>query len=95
MQCDGRMPTAMRTPFDQFAKQMLEQALAPTGLVETDAEVLADVQRADVWYVPDPQHAAVLRTRGLLGRMATGPCLFEPFHQSPSVPRCWTACASS
>ena len=44
----------MRSRFDQFAKHMLREALAPAGLVETDAEVSPDAQRVDVWFVPDP-----------------------------------------
>ena len=76
---------SMRTPYDQFVKQFLRAALRPVGVVETEQEVSADAQRIDVCFVPDPARAHGRRALGLLGRMAEGTCLFEAFHEAPSV----------
>lgn len=73
----------MRSRFDQFAKHMLREALAPTGLVETDAEVSPDAQRVDVWFVPDPAKHDDRRGLGLLTRLTDSACLLEPFHSTP------------
>lgn len=77
----------MRTPHDQLAKDLLENTLAPGGRVERQHEVRGEVQAVDVWFLPhaDPSHAAALAARGLLGRMAERPTLFEPFHKPPDV----------
>ncbi len=74
----------MRSRFDQFAKQMLREVLAPDGAVETDAEVSAqDAQRVDVWFVPDPEKRAIDRPASLLARLTEKACLLEPFHTTP------------
>lgn len=73
----------MRSRFDQFAKHMLREALAPTGLVETDAEVSPDAQRVDVWFVPDPAKHHDRQGLGLLTRLTDRACLLEPFHSTP------------
>lgn len=76
----------MRTPYDQFAKQSLEGALSGSARIETDAEVAApDVQRVDVYCVPDPARDAERRALGLIGGMIADPCVFELFHQAPNV----------
>jgi hypothetical protein len=74
----------MRTPFDQFGKQMVRTALATRGPVETDAEVPADTRRIDLWFVPDPTLAPVPDDLGLLGRITAGPSTLEFFHRTPS-----------
>jgi hypothetical protein len=73
----------MRSRFDQFAKHMLREALAPAGLVETDAEVSPDAQRVDVWFVPDPAKRHDHQGFGLLSRLTERACLLEPFHSTP------------
>jgi hypothetical protein len=75
----------MRTPFDRFAKQLICGALTPAGSPKTDAEITHDTQRADVLFTPDPARRAALTAVGLLGRLATGVCLFEPFHRTPDA----------
>jgi len=77
----------MRTRYDQFSKQLLREALAPSGNLETDTEVSPDAQRIDVWYVPHPEatHAARRSAFGLLSTLAQTACLLEPFHQPPDV----------
>ncbi len=74
----------MRSRFDQFAKQMARQGLAPAGAVETDAEVSPDARRIDVWFTPDPHLLPeALAHLGMLGRLALAACTLEPFHQTP------------
>lgn len=69
----------MRNRFDQFAKLVTREALAPGGAVETDAEVSPDAKRIDIWFTPDPALAPL----GILGRIARAACTVEPFHRAP------------
>ena len=76
-------------PHDQFAKDYLKELLAPLGNVETSRDVAAEVRQIDVWFAPTPQPAAQPQVLGLLGRLASSPCLFEPFRNAvtPSLVR--------
>lgn len=74
----------MRTRFDQFSKQMVRAALEARCAVETDAEVLADTRRVDLWFVPEASRAAATDHLGLLGRMTQTSGTFEFFHNTPS-----------
>lgn len=73
-----------RQPHDQFAKQYLEELLAPLGQVETSREVSPEVRQIDVWFVPAPQPATDPQVLGLLGQMAATASLFEPFRNPPT-----------
>jgi len=73
----------MPTPFDQFGKQMIRNAIESHGPVETDAEVPAHTRRIDLWYMPDPTREPVLEHLGLLGRLLGGPSTFELYHDTP------------
>jgi hypothetical protein len=73
----------MRTPYDQFGKQMLRAVLDQRGLVETDAEVPADPRRVDLWFVPDDSRRPGWVPGGLLGRITAGPTTLELFHDTP------------
>ncbi|MEQ9236373.1 hypothetical protein [Coleofasciculus sp. E2-BRE-01] len=73
-----------RKPHDQFAKQYLEELLAPLGNVETSREISPEIRQVDVWFVPTPSPATAPENLGLLGRMATTACLLEPFRNPPS-----------
>ena len=76
----------MRNRFDQIGKRILRGALEPGGAVATQFDVpAADAQAVDTWFEPAPEREAALRRAGLLGRMATGPTMFEPFHDTPSL----------
>jgi hypothetical protein len=75
----------MRTKFDQVAKQLLCESLVSAGIATTDAEVNHDVQRIDVLFELDPARRAALANLGLLGKLALGTTLFEPFHKTPGV----------
>jgi hypothetical protein len=72
-----------QTPFDQLAKQYLEEFLAPMGKVERQYEVPGEPKFVDVWFMPDPK-ATPEADLGLLGRMVEKPCLLEPYRNSPS-----------
>ncbi|MFZ9736400.1 MAG: hypothetical protein ACO3EZ_00145 [Prochlorotrichaceae cyanobacterium] len=64
---------------DQFAKDLLEDLLAPWGEVKPSHKVGAEVHEIDVWFSPRSQAELPLSTLGLLGRFATQPASFEPF----------------
>ena len=72
-------------PFDQFAKNILREALRRACTSETEVEVLAATQKIDVYATPDPARAAERARMGLLGELAAQPCLFEPFHDTPTL----------
>jgi hypothetical protein len=75
---------AMRTPFDQFGKQMVREAIEGRYSVETDAEVPADTRRIDLWVMPREAGASLPDHLGLLGRIASGSVTLEFFHHTPS-----------
>jgi hypothetical protein len=70
---------------DQFAKNILRDALSRACASETEVEVLAATQKIDVYMVPDPARAADRGDLGLLGELAAEPSLFEPFHETPNL----------
>lgn len=72
----------MRNRFDQFAKNILRDALQLLGTVETQAEVVSAPQAIDVWCVPDPARRAAGPDLGMLAQIASEPCLIEPFHSA-------------
>ncbi len=74
-----------RTPFDQFSKQFLEQFLTPLGEVHITQEVPGEPRLVDVYFTPSTQPVIDPASLGLLGRMATIPCLIEPFRNAPSA----------
>ena len=74
-----------RQPHDQFAKQYLEELLAPLGTVETSRDVSSEVRQVDVWFVPASSPSTDSSSLGLLGKMAATACLFEPFRNAPTV----------
>ncbi|MDJ0797302.1 MAG: DUF4351 domain-containing protein [Calothrix sp. MO_167.B12] len=72
-----------RQPHDQFAKEYLEELLNSLGKVETSKDVKSEVREIDVWFVPNPSPSDTSEL-GLLAKMATTSCLFEPFRNAPS-----------
>lgn len=75
-----------RTPFDQFAKQFLEELLTPYGHVEVSREIPGEACFIDLWFQPaqgfDPDQANL----GILGTMVQRPCLLEPYRNPPDAP---------
>ncbi len=73
-----------RFPYDQFAKDYLQELLLPLGKVETSRQVAAEVREIDVYFAPSPQPSSNTMLLGLLGRFATTAALFEPFRNAAS-----------
>ena len=73
-----------RTPFDQFGKQLVRDALEGHCSVESDAEVPADSRRVDLWITPDDAGASPPDHLGLLGRISCGSVTLEFFHNTPN-----------
>jgi len=73
-----------RTPFDTFTKQVLETLLVPLGRVEISQEVPGESRFVDVSFIPTAQPSLDPQSLGLLGKMATSPCLIEPFRNPPT-----------
>ncbi|MGB3642299.1 MAG: flagellar assembly protein H [Rivularia sp. (in: cyanobacteria)] len=72
-----------RTPFDQFAKQFFESFLAPLGEVQTNFEVPGEPKFIDIWFSPTNQPNVEAQNLGILDKIATLPCLIEPFRNQP------------
>lgn len=71
-----------RFAHDVFAKDLLKELLKPLGDVQSPRSVIGEAKQIDAWFVPHPQ--SVSQELGLLGRIATHPCLLEPFRNSPT-----------
>jgi hypothetical protein len=69
---------------DQFAKEYLEELLAPLGTIKKSKKVKSEVQEIDVWFEPSSSPPPTELPLGLLGKMAATSCLFEPFRNPPS-----------
>ena len=74
-----------RTPFDQFAKQFLEELLVPYGQVEISREIPGETHLIDLWFQPGKLLDQDLEVLGLLGIVIQSPCLLEPYRNPPSA----------
>lgn len=74
-----------RFPYDQFAKEFLEELLKPLGEVKAPREVKGEVRQIDVWFAPVLPTRADALPLGLLGLFAATPALFEPFRNPATV----------
>ncbi|MCF2152015.1 hypothetical protein IQ276_037545 [Desmonostoc muscorum LEGE 12446] len=75
----------IQQPHDKFAKQFLEELLAPFGEVKTNREVTDETRFVDVLFSSTPTSATNAETLGLLGRIAVlNTTLLEPFRNQPS-----------
>lgn len=74
-----------RTPFDQFAKQFFEAFLTPLGEVQTNFEVPGEPRFIDIWFSPSNQGNVNTDDLGILAKIATLPCLIEPFRNQPNL----------
>jgi hypothetical protein len=68
-------------PFDQLAKEFLQELLTPLGTVERSFEVPGEPKFIDVWFQPTTPSAT---PSTLLERITTTPCSFEPFRNPPT-----------
>lgn len=75
----------MRDVFDVLAGDILELTLEAYGRVDRELLVHAAPRRIDTAFTPSPGVSARLRTLGIIGWMASGPCAFECFHNAPTV----------
>ncbi len=79
---------------DQFAKDYLEELLAPFGEVLAPRRVAGEVREIDVWFVPAPEASERASVNlGLLGRLMTSDAAFEPF-RNPVTPDEICSCLS-
>jgi hypothetical protein len=75
----------MRNCFDQLAKQIGKTAFEGTGLTVVHAEITPEPLHADLLHEPEPGKVAERKRLGLLGRLASLPCLLEPYRGTPSA----------
>src|ERR1044071_6419038 len=75
----------MRNRYDQLAKQIGNAALEASGLTVVHAEISPEPLHADILHEPDPTKAVARKRLGLLGRLASLPCLLEPYSGTPSA----------
>ncbi len=80
-----RVRGPVTSPFDLLAKDMLELLLEDCGTVERQVEVALPAQFVDVTFTPTPAGRALLRGRGLFGRMTSRRSAYECVHNPPSV----------
>ncbi|MGV0023641.1 flagellar assembly protein H [Phormidesmis priestleyi] len=71
-------------PFDQLAKQFLPAVLTPLSDVERSLEVPGESKFVDVWFEPATTPEIDPASLGVLGKIATTPCLIEPFRNPPT-----------
>lgn len=74
----------MRHRFDQIGKRIGREALGRSGSTFVHDEISPDAQHADLRHEPDPARAAARRRLGLLGRIASVPCLIELYGHAPN-----------
>lgn len=75
----------MHNRFDQLGKQIGRQALGPSGPTVVHDEITPDAQHADIRHEPDPAREAERARLGLLGRLASVPCLIEIYGHAPDA----------
>ena len=75
-----------KNPFDQFSKQLFEAFLAPLGEVRINYEVPGEPRFIDILFAPFPQPHTNPQELGLLSRIASVPCLLEPYRNQPNLP---------
>jgi len=78
-------PEPLRNRFDRLAKQIGKAALSPSGATSAHDEISPETQHADLRHEPDPARRSARRRLGLLGRLATVPCLIEVYGHAPNA----------
>jgi hypothetical protein len=74
-----------RFPYDQFAKDYLEELLQPLGKIETSKTVPAEIREIDVYFAPSSQPTTDTIQLGLLGQLAEKAALIEPFRNAVKI----------
>jgi hypothetical protein len=73
-----------QVPFDQLAKEFLQEILTPLGRVERSFEVPGEPKFIDVWFQPAIALDPRLDNLTLIERISATPCSFEPFRNPPT-----------
>ncbi len=74
-----------KNPFDQFSKQFFEEFLSPYGEVKINDEVPGEpTSYIDIYFLPTVKPTQIPESLGLLRRIASTPCLIEPYRNQPS-----------
>jgi hypothetical protein len=73
----------MRNLFDHLGREIGLSALGPCGLTVPEDVLAPDARRADLRHEPAPERAAERARLGLLGRIASIPCLIELYSGAP------------
>jgi hypothetical protein len=73
----------MTSPFDQLGKKIGLRALGASGRTAAQHEIHANARQADLRHEPDPARGEERARLGLLGRLASVPCLIEMFSGAP------------
>ncbi|MBE9207548.1 hypothetical protein IQ244_13645 [Nostoc sp. LEGE 06077] len=83
----GKVPKLFHTrfPYDQFAKDYLQELLQPLGKVETSRKVSAEIREIDVYFAPISPATTDKIQLGLLGKIAYAPALIEPFRNAATI----------
>lgn len=67
-----------RIPYDDYAKDLLDELLSPGGESKPERKVSGEVRTIDMYFTPDrPRGETHLNTLGLLGEFAKSKSLFE------------------
>jgi hypothetical protein len=74
----------VRTRHDEWTKRALSLWLAELGEVTLDVRIAGQSRRGDVLYTERRDRPAHRRRLGLLGHLARGEVLFEPFRNPPT-----------
>ncbi len=74
-----------RFPYDQFAKDYLEELLQPLGKIETSKTVPAEIREIDVYFAPSSQPTTDTIQLGLLGQLAEKAAFIEPFRNAVKI----------
>ena len=75
-----------RTPFDQYAKDLMLAMLAPFGAAESDARITAETQYADLRFVRAPRKNARAVPYDFVTRLLAPRMLFEFAHHPSGAP---------
>ena len=74
-----------KNPFDQFSKQFFEAFLSPYGEVRINYEVPGESRYVDIFFTPSQDITTIPESLGILRRIASRPCLIEPFRNQPKL----------
>ncbi|MEC4813295.1 MAG: flagellar assembly protein H [Scytonema sp. PMC 1069.18] len=71
--------TKSKNPEDQLSRQLLRGLLSQFGEFKTNVEIPTEPYYINIWFAPASQPPANPEALGVLNRIATTPCLIEPF----------------